>query len=605
MNAHPIFEKESKNMAKGIAWNLDDLYRGQEDPRLEHDLEAVRKNAQAFVSLYKGKIHDQNLEAQTLLSAIQAYESIHELGMKPYAFAYLFHASDVLAPKRNSLFQRVQEAWNEILEMITFFPLEIMALSEGAHRRVEEDDALQGYRHFFLQQTKLKPYTLSEPEETMIQRMRLSGRKALLSLYDEFMASLQVAMEIEGQVKSFSVQQVLSLLYEPDRSLRENAYKTLLEELGRQSLVLRNIFNALLLDHRLENLKRGHPSPMHRACITDGVDEEIIGEMIEVVEAHYPLARRYFCKKAPLLGLHKLETTDLWASLNAAGMQIPFSKARCFVLEAMETFHPLFYSIAREFFEKNWIDAESRKGKRSGALCRCFAPTQHPFVLMNYSGNLRDVAILAHELGHGIHYQLASQQSFLGFDPSPVLAETASTFSEILLIQHLLKSKALQSQTPALLLSHLDGIMVTVYRQNVLTRFEQAIHCERQNQLLSTEEICHLWWVENERLYGEEVEMIPAYRWGWAHVPHFIHHPFYCYSYIFGNLLAIALYQHFQNNGEDFSEKIILLLSAGASKTPVEMLAQLGLDPAQKSLWKQAFHYVEKLIEALEAFGMR
>jgi oligoendopeptidase F len=604
MNAHLALEKESKNTAKGIAWNLDDLYQGQEDPRLHQDLEAVRKEAQAFVSLFKGKIRDHSLEAQTLLTALQAYESIHVLGMKPYAFAYLFHACDVLDPKRNDLFQKVQEAWNEILEMITFFPLEIMALPENTLRKLEKDDALKDYRHFLFQQTKLKPHALSEPEETIIQRMRLSGRMALVSLYDEFMASLQVVLEVEGQVKSFSAQQVLSLLHEPDRSLRENAYETLLEELGRQSLVLRNIINALLLDHRLETLKRGHPSPMHRVCITDGVDEGIIGEMMEVVEAHYPLARRYLSKKAALLGLDKLDTTDLWAPLNAEGMQVPWSKARGFVLEAMETFHPLFYSIAYEFFEKNWIDAESRKGKRSGAFCRCFAPSQHPFVLMNYSGNLRDLAILAHELGHGIHYKLASRNSFLGFDPSPVLAETASTFSEILLIQHLLKSKALQTQRPALLLSHLDGIMVTVYRQNVLTRFEQAVHRERQNQLLSTEEICQLWWEENERLYGEEVEMIPAYRWGWAHVPHFIHHPFYCYSYIFGNLLTIVLYQHFQNNGEDFSEKIISLLSAGASQTPMEMLAQLGLDPAQKSLWEQAFHYVEKLIEALEAFGM-
>ena len=215
MNAHPVFQKESKNMAKGIAWNLDDLYQGQGHPRLDQDLAAAREKAQAFVSLYKGKICDENLEAQTLLSAIKAYESIHELGMKPYAFAYLSHASDLLDPRRNSLFQRVQEAWNEILEMITFFPLEIMALPESALKRLEENDALQGYRYFLFQQTKLKPHALSEPEETIIQRMRLSGRKAFVSFYDEFMASLHVALEIDGQVKLFSIDQVLSFLYEP------------------------------------------------------------------------------------------------------------------------------------------------------------------------------------------------------------------------------------------------------------------------------------------------------------------------------------------------------------------------------------------------------
>jgi oligoendopeptidase F len=600
MNAHSVFENESKHVAEGIVWDLDDLYQGLDDPRLDQDLEAVLDKAQAFVSSYQGKMSDEDLEAQTLLSAIQEYESIHESGMKPYAFAYLYQASDVCDSKRNALFQRVREAWNDILEMLTFFPLEIMALPESALRKLTKHNALQNYRHFLLQQTKLKPYALSEPEEMIIQRMHLSGRKALVSLYDEFMASLQVALEIDGQVKSFSLEQALSFLHKPDRSLRENAYQTLLEELGKQRVVLTNIFNALLLDHRLENQKRGHPSPMHRACIIDGVDERMIGEMMGVVETHYPLGRRYFRKKARLLGLDKLNNIDMWAPLHSEGTQIPFSKAQGFVLGAIEAFHPWFHSIAHEFFEKNWVDAESRKGKRSGAFCKCFAPSLHPFVLMNYSGNLRDVAVLAHELGHGIHYRLASRQSFLSFDPSPILAETASTFSEILLIQHLLKSEELYAHVPALLASHLDGIMVTVYRQNVLTRFEQAIHRQRQNQLLSTEDLCQLWWDENERLYGEDVEMIPDYRWGWAHVPHFIRHPFYCYSYIFGNLLAIALYNNLENKGENFLQKIIRLFSTGASQRPMEMLTQLGLHSEQKPFWFQAFHYVEGLIDALE-----
>ncbi len=443
---------------------------------------------------------------------------------------------------------------------------------------------------------------MSEAEEELIQRMSLSGRKAFVSLYDEFMASLQVALEIDGQVKSFSVEEVLSLLHNSDRSLREKAFRTLLEELGRQRVVLRNIFNALLLDHHLENLKRGHPSPMHRVCISDGVDERIVGEMMEGVETYYPLARRYFRVKARLLGLEKLKNIDLWAPLDDEGTQIPFSKAREFILEAMEALHPSFHSIASECFEKKWIDAELRKGKRGGAFCKCFAPSQHPLVLMNYSRNLRDVAILAHELGHGIHYRLASRQSFLNFDPSPILAETASTFNEIVLIQHLLKREDLQAQVSTLLSSHLDGIIVTIYRQNVLTRFERAIHRQREYQLMNAEKICQLWWEENERLYGEDVEMIPAYRWGWAYVPHFIHHPFYCYSYIFGNLLAIILYQNLQDKGEGFLEGIMDLLSTGSSQSPVEMLAQLGLDPGQKSFWEQPFRYVEGLIDALEEF---
>jgi oligoendopeptidase F len=602
MTGQSVSEKEPKKMAKGVVWNLDELYQGHDDPRLDQDLKSVHEKAQKFVTSYKGKISDEDLEPQILLSAIQEYEFIHELGMKPYAFAYLYDSSDVRDRKRSGLFQRVTEAWNEILEMLLFFPLEIMALPENAIKRLAKHDALLGYRHFLLQQRDLRPHALSEPEEKIIQRMNLSGKKALVSLYDEFMASLQVALEISGQVKYFSVEQLLSLLHKPDRSLREKAYQSLLAEFSRQSVVLRNIFNALLLDHRLENLKRGHPSPMDRGCLMDGLEVGVIEKMMEVVEAHYPLARKYFRAKAGLLGLKKLKNTDLPAPLTDEGIQIHFSKAKQLVLDALEDFNPLFHSMGHEFFEKKWIDAEMRKGKRTGAFCKCFTPSQHPFVLMNYSGNIRDVAILAHELGHGIHYRLASRQSFLNFEPSPVLAETASTFGEIVLIQHLLKRKELQAQVPALLSSHLDGIIVTVYRQNVLTRFEQGIHALRQNHPLGDQEICKLWWEENERLYGKDVEMIPAYRWGWTHIPHFIHRPFYCYSYIYGNLLAMVLYQNLQDKGENFLEEIRDLLSTGCSQSPMEMLTQLGLDPREKSLWEQAFRYVEGLIDALEAF---
>ena len=602
MNAHAVFQKEFKHLAKGMVWDLEDLYQGQDDPRLDQDLETVLKKAQGFVSSYKGRISDEDLEGQTLLSAIQEYESIHELGMKPYAFAYLYHASNLRDPKRDSLFQSIKEAWNEIQEMLTFFPLQIMARPENTLKSLVSHNVLKGYRHYLLQQSKLKPYALSESEETIIQRMRLSGREALVSLYDEFMASLQVALEIGGQVQSLSLEEVLSLLYNTDRSLRENAYQTLLAELGRQSVVLRNIFNAVLLDYRLEDLKRGHPSPMHRMCITDGLDVGMIGEMMEVVETHYPLARRYFRKKARLLGIDKLKNIDLGAPINDQGTQIPFSRAQAFLLEAMETLHTSFYAIAHEFFERKWIDAESRMGKRVGAFCKCFAPSQHPYVLMNYSGSLRDMSILAHELGHGIHYRLASGQPFLNFDPSSSLAETASTFSEIVLTQHLLKRQSLRDQVPSLLTSHIDGIMTTVYRQNVFTRFEQSVHRQRQKHLLSTEEICRLWWDENERLYAGDVEMIPEYRWGWAHIPHFIHHPFYCYNYIFGNLIAMVLYQNLQDKGEDFLEGIVDLLSTGSSQSPAEMLARLGLDLGQKFLWEDAFRYLEELIKALEAF---
>jgi oligoendopeptidase F len=599
-----VIEKESTYLAKDMVWNLDELYRGDE-PELDGDLRAVRKKAQTFVVAYKGKLDEKNLNAQTLLSAMEEYEAIHDMGMKPYAYAYLYRSSNVLDHRGSRLFHKVMEEWNEISQMLIFFLLEITALPEGFLKRLAGQNTLSAYRHFLFHQIQRKPHILSEPQEKIIHSKDLSGKKSFVSLYDEHMGSLSFPLEVEGNRRSLTSEQVLSLLHSPDRSVRENAFQAFLQELGRHSRVFKHILNALTLDHHLEDLERGHPSPMHRIHLSNGVEGTTIETMMEAVEGHYPLAQEYFRLKARLLGLGKMKNTDLLAPLEKEGIRVKFSVAKQLTLETLEDLHPLFHSMGREFFEKNWIDAEVRVGKKGGAFCKCFAPSQHPFVSINYTGHLRDLAILAHELGHGIHYRLAAKQSYLNFDPSPIFAETASTFTEILLIQHLMKKKDVQIPLSALLSSHMEGILITVYRQNVLSRFEQAIHRLRQDHLLGEEEICQLWWDENYRLYGEDVEMIPDYRWGWTYIPHFIHRPFYCYSYIFGNLLSAILYQNYRDKGGDFLEKIILLFSAGCSQAPLEMLAELGLDPGKKSFWAQAFQYVEGLIDALEMLEQR
>jgi len=190
----------------------------------------------------------------------------------------------------------------------------------------------------------------------------------------------------------------------------------------------------------------------------------------------------------------------------------------------------------------------------------------------------------------------------MNFMPPPILSETASTLSEIILIRHLMEMRALLIHQPSLLASHIEGILTTIFRQTVLTRFEQALHHHRQDHLLSEDEICRLWWKENEKLYGEGVEMIPSYRWGWTYIPHFIHLPFYCYSYIFGNLLSVILFQNYLNMGNNFIEKIIDLLRKGSSQPPMEILAGMDLNPREKSFWDPAFRYFEDLIDSLEGF---
>lgn len=585
-------------LAKEIFWDLEDLYHGDEDPRLCEDLGAVRDRALGFVASFRGKINNENLGPKTFLPAIREYESIHEMGMKPHLFAYLYHSSDTRDHNRIRLLQKVRETWSEISQILTFFELEIKALPKDFLKKLAAHKDLINYRHFLLNQIQWKPHALSEAEEKIIKQGHLSGRDAFISLYDQFTGALSFSVKIAGESVELNTYQVLSLLRSPDRPLREKVFDTFLKEFEKNGLVFKNILNALLLAHHQEDVGRRHPFPMHRIHLINEMNESIIENMIGVVEDHYPLARRYLRQKARGLGLGKLKITDIFAPLKEDNHLVSFSDATKIILEAAEDLHPVFHSFVREIFKGNRIDAGVRAGKQKGAFCKSMAPSMHPYISMSYAGDISDLMTLAHELGHGIHYRLCSEQSYMNFDPPPILAETASTFMEIAVIKYLMKKKGYKKLRPALLALQIEGILTTVFRQNVLTRFEQGIHKKCRDHFLSAQEICQIWWDENNRFYGEEVEMIDGYRWGWSYIPHFFHRPFYCYSYIFGNLLSIMLFQNYQEKGGGFLDTIIDLLKTGSSRAPMEMIKDMGLDIGKRSCWMPAFKYMEDLIDS-------
>jgi oligoendopeptidase F len=586
--------------AERVVWDLNPLYGDEEDPRIDADLDEVMEKARSFASEYKGKVVELADDVGRLQHAILAYEEIQELGMRPYFFASLCRASDTQSHKKNALYERVTEAWQAILKVVLFFELEIKALPEEVLRRFAHETDLSGYSHFFFRTRELKPYVLSEPEERIIEEKKLSGRQALVSFFDEFMGSLSFPLGMEGGEAALTREQALALLYSSDHSVRERAFESLLLGLGRHASVFKYILNTLMLDTQLENRGRGYPSTMHRSHLEKEVDRATIETMLTAVEDAYPLARRYFRAKARALGSERLRNCDLLAPPGEAETHIPFSQARELILDAMEAVHPLFYQETAAFFEARRIDAEARKGKRDGAFCECFAPTQSPFILMSYTGNLRSLLILAHEIGHGIHSRLASGQTILNFRPSVLTAETASTFCENLLIHHLLEKESIRPLRRSLLASRVDGVITTAFRQTVMTRFEEAIHARRERHLLSAEEISDLWWAANEMLFGKDVEMMPAYRWGWTYIPHLVHHPFYCYSYVFGCLTSLVCFEEYRWRKEGWVEKFVDFLRAGSSRSPMDLALTMGWDQRQKTFWERGLRSVSEWVDAFE-----
>jgi len=263
-------------------------------------------------------------------------------------------------------------------------------------------------------------------------------------------------------------------------------------------------------------------------------------------------------------------------------------------------FEPRMAELAADFFSDRRVDVYPAPGKSGGAFCMPMMPGYLPYLLLNFTGSLRDVSTLAHEMGHGLHSVLAQRQNLFHYQAPLPFAETASVFGEMLLTRHLLDAESDTQVKISLLCSKLEDIIATTFRQNLLTRFESTAHRRRGEGLLSAEDLCELWWQENAKLFGDKVRMIESYRWGWSYISHFIHSRFYCYSYVFGELLVLALYQKYLEEGAAFVPRYLELLAKGGSEPPQRILEPLGIDLADPEFWQKGYDFVGSLLAELK-----
>lgn len=588
--------------AQSVTWDLTDLYPTPRAPAWTEDLNRGLERARLFQSSYKGT--DISLLSPAAFSrALKEYESIQEEGVKPFLYASLLFSEDSQNHEYKTLLQKAKERWNDLENQLLFFRLALIGLPHEKLREFLAHPSLRDYEHALHFLRRFQPFTRGEKEEEIFSRKNLTGRSAFTTLFDEFTGAFSFRLEVEGEEKELTGSQMLSLLYSSDRSLRERAFRTFLQRHQENQLVLGSIFNALILDAQVEDDLRGYQGPMHRVHLENEIRPESVERMMEVTENHYSLAQEYFQVKACLLGLPKLRNYDLYAPLPSSAKKIPFEQARGLLLQSFQEFHPLFGQIAGEFFANRWIDAPPRKGKYGGAFCSGMTPSLHPYILLNYTGNLRDVLTLAHEMGHGIHFYLARQQTLMNFDPPLTLAETASVSGELVMTHALLQEERDRAVRLALLCIEIEDMIATIFRQNVLTRFEHRVYQSRRDHLLTSEEIGDLWWGANAKLFGDSVEMIPEYRWGWSYISHFIHSRFYCYSYIFGELVSLALFQQSQEEGPSFRNRLIHLLEQGGSRSPHDLLKDAGVDIEQADFWEKGFRVIRQLIDELKSLG--
>jgi oligoendopeptidase F len=588
---------EGPAAALGVRWDLSDLFAGAGDPRLWQTLDAVQAAAAAFAARYRGTVAvPGGPDATHLLAGLRAYEDLFERSGRVGAYAHLLYDTDTRDVAARDLQQKVEVRLTELRNLTLFFELEWLELPVEVADRLIADPRLAPYAHYLRHERAFRPHRLTEPEEKIVNVKDLTGNSAWGRLHTEITSALTFPLERDGEPGALNLSEVLALAYEPDRALRRRAHDALYDVLAGQGQVLTYIYDTLIQDHLATDRLRHYPGPMASRHLSNEVDPQAVEAMMQVVEANYGLAQRYFRLKARLLGLDELLLYDQYAPIEQTATRVPFEEGKAIVLDSYGAIDPRFRQIASRFFERRWIDAEPRQGKRGGAYCAYPTPKLHPYILCSYLGTPRDAMTIAHELGHGLHGVLARKQTLFNYHSTLPLAETASVFGEMMVFDRLVNRESDARARLGLVCGKIEDAFATVFRQNVLTRFEQGAFAAREEARLTPERLGDVWLAANGRYYGDAVRLTEGYRWGWSYIPHFIHSRFYCYAYVFGELLVLALFRMYQEEGPSFVPKFVALLERGGSDTPDRLLAPFGVDLRDARFWQKGCDELGRLV---------
>ncbi len=596
-----------KNYASGIRWNLADLYASADDPKLAADLDRAEALAQAFEKAWKPALEAFAAAGTPFDTAalLKDYKALIHPETKVAVFAHLSFAEQTDDAKRGAFLQKIQDRLTNIHNHLLFWGILWCKAPEAAVRAIVTRPELAADRHYLEDMRKYAPHTLSEPEEKILSIKDNTGSSAFSRLFDETVNKIPFYIEEGGKRVQKTETEVLALLHSPDRAVRKAGSESLAEGLKANSHLLTYIYNMILADHRSSMKLRGYTHPADGRNLANETRLPVIENLIKSVKAAYPIAQRYYKLKGKLLGLDPLYDYDRYASLSARESGVSFDECKRIVLAGYRDFSPEAAKIVEQFFDKRWIDAEVRPGKQGGGFCCQTTPDLHPYILVNYTGHLRDVLTVAHELGHGLHQYLAGRKvGILESDAPLTMAETASVFGEMLIFDRILGEVKDPKERLALLCGKIDDNFATVFRQIAMTDFELKAHLGGMKDGELAEEALNGFWIEaNSELYGKSVILTENYRHGWKYIPHFVHTPFYCYAYSFAQLFVLALYQKYKETGAAFVPKYLDMLALGGSKKPEELAAGMGLNLEDPEFWNSGLKLLDALVQEAESLS--
>lgn len=585
----------SKNEVKNIdEWDLSALFKNINE--VDKSAESTKKRALDFEKKYSGKV----AQIKDINGVMSEYEGICEGLAQIATYSFLLFAKDT---KKGAIYAKYELLINEIQNHIVFFEVELAQIPEKIAQNFIAQTSQ--YAYFLTKLLAQKKHTLSKEKEQVLLALSPVGANAFSRLFDEHLSKMRFKFEN----KDLSEEEILAKLHDKNRAVRKIAQKELTKKLKKSAHLLGYIINIIKKDVAISAKLRGYEKPESFRHIDNQISQKSVDAMIKIAESNFDLVHKYYFIKSRLLGIKKLKDFDRYAPLDfgdeSAGdesAQIPYGEAKDLVLQTYSDFSSTFGKIAQNAFKNGWVDSAPLPNKRGGAFSHGATPNAHPFVLLNYTGGRRDIFTIAHEFGHAIHQELSKSVGYLNMDTPLTTAETASVFGEMLLFDKM-KQNLKGKELLALYAGKIEDIFSTLFRQVVMTNFERKIHAEIDE--LSVEKLSEIWQSENAKMFGDSLKLTKNYALWWSYIPHFIHSPFYCYAYSYGQLLSLALFGLYKQNKKDFVPKYTKFLSAGGSQSPKDLVAIFGFDIEDSAFWEVGMGEVGKLLSEFEKIAKK
>jgi len=587
---------ERNELAESDKWALEDLYPTNE--AWQRDLETFKTLSDEMAG-YAGQLS----RADKLLEYLRLTEKTGVYLEKIVNYAQRRSDEDTRDSYYQGLVGQMTKAWVGLGEKTSFEVPELIEISdERMESLYREQPALELYRRHLDDIRRRRAHILSKSEEKLLAAAgeMAQSPEQIYSMFDNADLKFQPAADKNGELHPVTQGTYISCMESPDRVLRKNAFESYYAAYDSFRNTVAGTLSAQVKQLEFFANARHYDTALDASLDATNVPTSVYHNLIEAVHQNMDKMYRYVRLRRKLMGVDELHMYDIYTPLvSDVDVHIPFDEAKKTVETALAPMGEEYRNILREGFQNRWIDVYENVGKRSGAYSA--GTSVHPFVLLNYTGNLDSQFTLAHEMGHAIHSYLSTKnQPVIYRDYVIFVAEVASTCNEALLMEHLLSQTTDKRQRAYLINHFLEQFKSTLYRQTMFAEFElRMAELNRQGTSLTADVLCQEYRRLNELYFGPDIVLDKQLELEWARIPHFYYN-YYVFQYATGYSAAIALSRRILREGRPAVDRYLGFLSGGCSRSPIELLQGAGVDMTTPAPVNEALGLFGQLLDEME-----